>query len=431
MNRLWSIVTLALVTGTASSAVAQTLTGPNNYPSTRYPVANAFTADRASRMTDIEAQPPAPPAPTKAKPVPQKHHHDGQAASKTDWIGGTCAECGLAACGCGGWYGRAGASFMTRDGDNRVWFSFDTGNLGSVFLNSNDIGGGWGWGADVVLGYALNGGGAIEASYWGIYPGTRAGTAFDPDGATGTANDLDSTFAFDSLDYNGGTVADFYQNAEMHILRRTYEAHNVEINYVGTPYGAGCYGNQCGWNWRWLAGVRYLKFNDGFEYITDDADQVLTGDPNEVYYTVDVDNHLIGVQVGGGLDFWFTDRLSFYANAKVGLFGVHMTNRSRIGGSAGDAVVNNPLSPYNGLAFNVNSTKDDVAMLGELDLGMRYAFSNHWSFVGGYRAVGISGVALSTNQIPQYFADIGGVQDIDSNGSVILHGGYFGFEFLY
>jgi len=35
----------------------------------------------------------------------------------------------------------------------------------------------------------------------------------------------------------------------------------------------------------------------------------------------------------------------------------------------------------------------------------------------GYRAVGITGVALTTDQIPLYFADIGGVRDISSDGS--------------
>ena len=424
MKRLWSTVSIVLVCGGASVAVAQTLTGPSNYSQTPYPIANA--------IPEIEPQPPAPPADPKATkpapaPMPTQHGQHG----KTDWTGTACDECGFVSCVCPQWYGRVGASYMTRDDDNVVWFSFDTGNQGNVFLNSRDIGGGWGWGADAVIGYSLgDGNGAIEASYWGIYPGTRAGTALDPDGTTGTANDLDSTFAFDSLDYNGGTIAGFYQNAEMHILRRSYETHNVEVNYVGSP-GGSYYGARYGWNWRWLVGLRYMKFNDGFDYITDDADLVLTGDPNEVTYSVDVDNHLIGVQAGGGFDFWFTDCLSFYANAKAGVYGVYMRNRSRIGGSAGAAVVNNALSPYNGLAFNVNSSKDDVAMMAEIDLGMRWAFSQHWSAVGGYRAVGVSGVALSTNQIPQYFADIGGVRDIDSNGSVILHGGYFGLEFLY
>jgi hypothetical protein len=53
---------------------------------------------------------------------------------------------------------------------------------------------------------------------------------------------------------------------------------------------------------------------------------------------------------------------------------------------------------------------------------------NRWSAIAGYRAVGASGVALPTNQIYPDLRGINDVENIDSNGHVILHGGYAGIE---
>ena len=44
----------------------------------------------------------------------------------------------------------------------------------------------------------------------------------------------------------------------------------------------------------------------------------------------------------------------------------------------------------------------------------------------------MSGVGLSTNQVPVLFADLGNVRQIDGNGSLILHGiAYIGAEYNY
>jgi hypothetical protein len=79
----------------------------------------------------------------------------------------------------------------------------------------------------------------------------------------------------------------------------------------------------------------------------------------------------------------------------------------------------------------VNSHKKDVSFVGEIRLGGDYWFTPNWRISGGYRALGITGVALSTNQIPRDLQGIDDVIDVDTNGSLILHGGYFGTEFLW
>ena len=70
-------------------------------------------------------------------------------------------------------------------------------------------------------------------------------------------------------------------------------------------------------------------------------------------------------------------------------------------------------------------------MLAQIDLGVGWNFSRHWSANIGYRAVGITGLALADDQIPAFLAAEGDWTDIDSNGSMILHGGFAGLEFRY
>ena len=438
MPRPWSFTALAVVCASAASVFAQP---PSmSYPSTGY--ATPPTTYRAPASPRIEPQPPAPPAASgqaeaaRPQPAPLTGGNSGWMSEGGKGYGAPCGE-GLDGWPCADpctlWYGRAGASFMTRDDLDPVWLSYNTADLGDGRLFTDQASPNWGWGGDVVLGRMLGGGAyAVEVGYWGIDPSNRQADAFDPDGTVGNATDLDTVFAFDSLEYNGTAVADFYTNAFIHRLVRSYEAHNVELNLVRSPfYGSGfAYGGHH-ISFRWLAGIRYLKFNDGFEYMTDDANTVFDGDVNEVTYLIDIDNNFIGGQVGLGLDYRFHQVFSAYATAKTGFYGSQISHRSRISGSAGDAVVNNAASPYNGQAFNVSTSTTGVAFISELDFGFRYQFLPHWSATMGYRAVGITGVALTTDQIPLYFADIGGVRNINSDGSLILHGGYFGIEFLY
>jgi hypothetical protein len=47
----------------------------------------------------------------------------------------------------------------------------------------------------------------------------------------------------------------------------------------------------------------------------------------------------------------------------------------------------------------------------------------------GYRFVGISGVALTTNQIPQSFGDMFAIEKVHSNGSLLLHGAYLNVNY--
>ncbi|MDA7950315.1 MAG: BBP7 family outer membrane beta-barrel protein, partial [Pirellulaceae bacterium] len=185
------------------------------------------------------------------------------------------------------------------------------------------------------------------------------------------------------------------------------------------------------WDFGWLAGFRYFKFQEGFEFASDEADTTFTGHADELFWNVDVDNHLIGFQIGSNARYHWSDCFGLYAKTKMGVYGNHISHYSRIRGSNGFAFVNNAGTPNHLRQYNIRSTKNDVALMGELDLGMKYSFWRRFEARAGYRAVAVSGVALATGQFPQNFEDIDGVAEVQSNGSLILHGAYLGLDYTF
>jgi len=150
----------------------------------------------------------------------------------------------------------------------------------------------------------------------------------------------------------------------------------------------------------------------------------------ELHYTIDTDNDLIGFQLGGSAERrFYCSRWSLSCGAKAGIFVNDADAHSHIGGAAAAATINN--GPNNGVAWDVVSRKEDLAMLAELRAGIGYGAGQGWRLRGDYRVIAVSGVALPTNQIYQ---DLRGVQDVallGTNSDLILHGAFFGAERVY
>jgi len=333
--------------------------------------------------------------------------------------------------GCPEWFVYAGGLIMDRDDEREVWLSNDGGDFSARVMGSRDAAMDWSGGYELRLGrrFACSNW-AWSVNYWAVrgesdFTVTSAGLV----GALDTPLDAN----FQGLSYNDGTglsnLTAYYNNASVHQLQRSFDFYNVEVNLFQDPT---IYAGNCGcssFNVGFIGGIRYFKFSEGMDFATDyDADGVIDGDASEVHYGIDTDNNLVGPQIGfiGNLNAGCWD---LYCSTKFGLFGNHINHSSRVFGATGDAVIDNALSPNNGQAYNVNSSRADYSFLGEIDLGGSYRFGKHFKAVAGYRAVAITGVALSTDQIPQNFEDLQIVADIQSSGEVVLHGGYFGGEF--
>ncbi len=140
-------------------------------------------------------------------------------------------------------------------------------------------------------------------------------------------------------------------------------------------------------------------------------------------------NDLLGFQLGGELDFRFAKCWSVFVNGKAGVYGNHATNEQSVYGSEGYATINN--GAYTGDDYYINSETYDLAMLAQLDLGVKWQVSSHWAITAGYRVVGVSGVALYADQLPADFSNLDVIRDINTNGSLLLYGGFAGAEFSF
>ena len=373
---------------------------------------------------------PPPPAPEMDRPpmVPPP-------VGPSPATAGACADCqpgyGFAGCGavtscCGPWYGYAGGLIMTRDHENDVFLSYETTDSTNRVLTTRSADDFWGGGFETRLGRYFNDGyNAVELAYWGIYPNVSEATVYDSD----LAGDLNTILRFDDLEYDPGTgarsVDSMYFQADAHRLRRSWQAHNVEVNLLGTQSPYNSYRDGVWFNW--LAGVRYFRFDDGFEYGTDQDGTTFDYAPEELYYSADVKNHLVGFQLGGRAYWAACKRGTLFTGTALGIYGNHMRHRTEMFGGNGHAIVANPTNPYMGDEICIDSSKNDVAFLGEWNVGMNYCVTRCWSAMFGYRAVALTGVALATNQIPvDYVSATHSVRNVDSNGSVILHGVFVG-----
>ena len=329
-----------------------------------------------------------------------------------------------------GWYGGVAALIMNRSQANNVWLSDDQTDIRDRVLNSNDAAFSTVGGVAATIGHYFNcGQNSIQFAYWGLYPGTSEANAY----GAATAAGIDRILHFDALEYDAGAgnqnLGDtFFFNAERHRVQRSYQANNLELNLLGHNFTNGCSPLQLGW----LAGVRYFRFDDNFLYSSDPNDTVFTGAPEEVHYAIDAQNNLLGFQIGGQANYCVGPRLGLFANTKVGVYGNHMSQTSRIYGSNGQAFVGDAASPYFGQDVYATASKNTYSMIGDLSIGANWCINPCWSINAGYRAVGLTGVALSTNQVPgDFIAALDSIRTVYPNGCVLLHGAFAGVNYCY
>jgi hypothetical protein len=304
---------------------------------------------------------------------------------------------------------------FSRDYEDDLGLSYNSLNQN---LFSTDADNGTFGGLEFMISKRLSNGFGLEARYWGLYPSeTDQSFGSTPYTALGGLTQL--YYTPNALD-----VARIYNRASTHRLYRNDDFQNLELNLLrnGGSY-CGLRGKQV--HYEVLSGLRWFKFDEGFRYA---AFNNVAGYPSEFNYNVDVRNTLLGLQLGGRTERCLSDRLRLAIGLKGGLFNNRIRHeQSMQDGGGTNAWVNS--GPYTGTMYDFSSTKNDVSMMTELDMGVIYQFSGNARFNLGYRAIGINGLALGPNQVPRNFTDIIDIQRIDSNGSMLLHGAYGGVQF--
>ncbi|WP_158264905.1 BBP7 family outer membrane beta-barrel protein [Blastopirellula marina] len=333
---------------------------------------------------------------------------------------------------CSQWFAYGGGLIMNRDLEKEVWLSNDSLDYSRQLMGTHDAGMDWTGGYEVRLGkYFAASGWAVEGRFWAL----RDTTDFSITNA-GLAGQLDTPLDvnFQGLSYDNGVslqnATAYFNNAMIHRLRRSSDFYNVELNFFQNPNLYACTSGASNFSVGVLGGLRYFRFAEGMSFSSDTVDTVFDGNPNEINYNIDVANNLIGPQVG------FLGSLNHGAwnvslGTKLGLYGNAITHHSQVYGSAGNAIVDNVASPNNGREFDLNGSRSRISFLGELDLSTSYRLFQNFTITGGYRAVAVSGVALSADQIPQNFEDFAIIEHTQAASDLILHGAYFGAEFVW
>lgn len=263
----------------------------------------------------------------------------------------------------------------------------------------------------------INGNGA-QFIYWGLYPTE----AYDEILAPGL-NTYQTGLSNILVDPGGVDLQTYFNNADSNYLVRTNEFHNIEANLLrnGGNYttrfgGAGTF--------ELLAGFRWFQFNENFRY----GAYTAAGDPEWVEYELNVQNTLLGFQLGGRSDLCLTDRLSLGLGTKLGVFNNYISHYQCVCDSNGVMGYRTASGVDD---YDYNNTKNDLSLLGELDLGFNYRLSCNVRLTTGYRLIGISGIALAPDQIPFDYNLDDEINSINSNGDLILGGGYAGLEYCF
>jgi hypothetical protein len=249
-------------------------------------------------------------------------------------------------------------------------------------------------------------------------------------------------------------------------VRTNFRASNLELNFLRFPVcNIGCNTSSCGYSnggydacgtggygcapaacapagpsftMAGLCGIRYFRMDDAMEIATEwaqysggslnNAYDGFENGANELFHDVNVDNDLIGFQLGANMNYCVACKWNFFLDSNFGLYNNHVSQYQRVYNPATGMPA---YFTQTGDEATVRSSKDDLAFLGEMRLGGAYDISCNWRAVLAYRAVAISGVALSNEQIKPEMSNYADVARIDSNSSIIIHGVQAGVECRY
>lgn len=429
----------------AGSAGAQDFGSPSLLPipsaSQLYPTAQVGHSDSVI----VETPPAANPAGVAELPSPSDlpaPGNDYEQAMIQEW-GSDSPVCTSGMCGtcCNGpyWFGSAGGLIMTRDHRDSFVTSVDLATNNGELCTCMTMSDRWYGGFDVTAGRMFGcGNWGLAATYWGVYPTSESADVY----AANLTGALVTTFNFAATDYNNGTVNQtmdqYFDNAQHHRLTTSNTYNSFELNLLGNSINGGPFGgcnNTPGANgcsrlgYGWMMGMRYFNFQENFMFESDVVDNVFNGDPNEVCYHVRTQNNLWGFQVGGGLNYRVINCLSLYGTSKFGIFNNNIQVNQTLQGQLDYAYINT--GAYAGTAYNFSNTRNDLAYLGQIDLGGNWQVTNRIALNAGYRAVGISGVALTRENLQSDFANYYNANQVNHSGSVLLHGLYLGGSFCF
>jgi hypothetical protein len=175
-------------------------------------------------------------------------------------------------------------------------------------------------------------------------------------------------------------------------------------------------------------GFRWFQAKDFVERGYD-VDGTLGFQADDIYEKVDIDNNLYGYQFGALLTYCLGCRLNFSIGGKFGVYGNHVEMQHCVG--TRNTLAYQTVDPANVVCNMANTDASDTVLstLGELDLGLGFRISNAWTVRGGYRLLGLTGVANAIDSHPTSYASMVEAGRVNADDNYVLHGAYVGLDF--
>jgi len=341
-------------------------------------------------------------------------------------------NCGWGACGCccSPWYASVESLYMSRSQPNTLFTSAQANALVNQgrFDTFN-----WTWGGQATLGYRFGCccDWALEGTYWGL-------VASDTDGQPNIAGPYVTPMNMGLVDIigtvggspNGNqSAADYFDNSPDHHIWREWEAQDLELNVVKNVCGGPC----CHAAVDFLVGVRWLRFQDNLDFGAEHPFDGTIYGGDWIYLSDHITNDLVGLQAGFNASYRFLDCWRAFFRPVVGIYDNHMTldyNLYAASSTTGQQFQGSS-STYANPNYPVHTTNDGFAFLTQVDVGLDWQITRHFSAQGGYRVIAATGMGLADEQVPFYGNDTQMIDAVQRNGSLILHGAFAGMTFAW
>jgi hypothetical protein len=322
------------------------------------------------------------------------------------------------------WYASAAGLFLTRDEANGVWTTNETGTVNHL-MRTTDANVDWRGGYDVKIGAYLGpcSNWSIEAGYWTI--DRFSGSA---DMSLLPGNTVGTPLIVDGIEFAGVNGDRFFNDAAEHRLWRADRVQSAEASLVYRFAGCDpcCYSP---FDVSVLAGARYFVFDENLTFgsLADGGSWGGNDGRDEAYLKDYISNNLIGIQFGCDAGYHVLRTVRLYASPRLGFYDNHI--RARFDAFRGDGTRATP-TPASGVvgSYPVSADKDVFSFLGQIDVGLDWEFSSHWTAFLGYRLVAATGIGLADHQIPADVVDVAALGDIKHNGNLLVHGALAGLR---
>lgn len=266
-------------------------------------------------------------------------------------------------------------------------------------------------------------GGGFEVSYWALNPG-RVSSVLTGGNVSTVIQNLDQLTHVSS----GRDLYDVYANTVSQTIIRDTDINNLEFNLLRNG-GTYCRKNRRGF-YEMFGGFRWFEFSESLQYQASIDNNQFPLVPSDFFYNLQARNRLLGFQLGARNEVCLGSKLRFFTGVRGGIFNNNIRTVQNITDLNGEIAQVNSGSAA-GRPFSYTDEKNDVAFLGQLDLGFLYHLSCRTRIRVGYRALGVSGVALAAHQLPFRYNEPEALLRANSNGSLLLNGGYYGLEFCF